>query len=372
MGDKLYLQVLGGRANLFREGDEDQPDSGEPHYSLIEGDVGILIPFWKSPLQLRALVEIGAAFQGGDERVLGSDRTQLSFKVGLQLNFWGYAFVEGKGGVGLNWENLNFGRGGPPEESFGHSWVVHETAGVGYCAPTWCLYGLVNPFQEWAEGYKNEGLLFGLRFTGKGDEETEFRLQAIEEERALLQAQRALMEGNLDRKREELEGLRREIERAQARLILERGINVGLKEEIAEVKARPADPFVAGEPLKAKIYFKHGRNGLLHQLEKTPEGYQYRDPRLDQVAVYLREHPLVPIRIVGHGNRIGSYETNLRLSRQRAQVVRDYLVKRAGVNPSQIVEVIGISWDRPLPNLLPDSNWNRRVEFEPDSGEVIP
>lgn len=173
MGDELYLQVLGGKAHLHRNEDGGETDSGEPHYSLIEGDVGVLIPFWKFPLQLRALVELGAAFQGGDERVLGSHRTQLSVKAGLQLNFWGYAFVEGKGGVGLNWDKLNFGRGGPPEESFGHSWVVHETAGVGYCAPTWCLHGIVNPFQEWAEGYKNEGLLFGLRFTGKGDEETE-------------------------------------------------------------------------------------------------------------------------------------------------------------------------------------------------------
>ena len=42
----------------------------------------------------------------------------------------------------------------------------------------------------------------------------------------------------------------------------------------------------------------------------------------------------------------------------------NYLVKKAGVDPAQIVEVIGVSWDRPLSNIPPDSDLNRRVEFE--------
>lgn len=359
MGDELYLQVMGGKANLHKEGDDDQL-----YYSLIEGDVGITIPFWTFPLQLRGLIELGGALQGGDDQVLGSNRKQLSIRSGVQINFWGYVFMEGKGGIGLNWDSLNFGRGVPLEESFGQSWIVQETVGIGYCASTWCLHGVVNPFQEWAEEYKNEGWLFGLRLTGKEDEEVAVALRAAEAERALLQARQALMEQNLGRKREELEGVRAEIERARASLIQERGINVGLKEEITEVKNKPSDPFVAGEPLKAVIIFQHGRNGLLRQLEKTPKGFAYRDPRLDHVANYLKGHAGMRIRIVGHGNRIGSYETNLKLSEKRARVVRDYLVKQAGVDPAQIVEVVGISWDRPLPNIPADSDLNRRVEFE--------
>lgn len=80
--------------------------------------------------------------------------------------------------------------------------------------------------------------------------------------------------------------------------------------------------------------------------------------RLDR---FLRANPTVSILITGHTDNLGSDEYNLKLSLQRAQSVRDYLLE-VGTNPDRI-KVQGKGYREPM---LPNSTAinqakNRRI-----------
>lgn len=64
--------------------------------------------------------------------------------------------------------------------------------------------------------------------------------------------------------------------------------------------------------------------------------------------------------IEGHTDSVGSRESNIELSRRRAQAVVDYLVGK-GVDRSQF-DVVGYGFDRPLTGTAASSSVNRRVE----------
>lgn len=58
-------------------------------------------------------------------------------------------------------------------------------------------------------------------------------------------------------------------------------------------------------------------------------------PVLDGVAAGLKQHPLLKVEVQGYTDSTGAFAYNMRLSRRRAQAVRDYLMG-AGVDPSQL------------------------------------
>ena len=67
-------------------------------------------------------------------------------------------------------------------------------------------------------------------------------------------------------------------------------------------------------------------------------------------------------RIVGHTDGVGSAADNLRLSRQRAAAVRDFLVKQAGMDAGRF-EVLGRGATELLNKANPAAAENRRVEI---------
>ncbi|MCK5573388.1 MAG: OmpA family protein [Bacteroidetes bacterium] len=77
----------------------------------------------------------------------------------------------------------------------------------------------------------------------------------------------------------------------------------------------------------------------------------------------LRQNPEIIVEIRGHTDNTGSRTTNLRLSRQRAESVRNYLVNR-GIAPQRITAV-GMGPDYPIaPNTTGERRaTNRRIEF---------
>jgi outer membrane protein OmpA-like peptidoglycan-associated protein len=85
---------------------------------------------------------------------------------------------------------------------------------------------------------------------------------------------------------------------------------------------------------------------------------------LDEVASLLRGDPALTVRIGGHTDGTGSRATNRRLSEQRAQAVRRYLIEQ-GIDPDRL-SVAGYGPDRPLAdNGTPAGRAaNRRVEIE--------
>jgi outer membrane protein OmpA-like peptidoglycan-associated protein len=86
-------------------------------------------------------------------------------------------------------------------------------------------------------------------------------------------------------------------------------------------------------------------------------------PILDDVQKVLVDVPVMTLRIEGHTDSQGSEELNMRLSQERADSVRTYLLSR-GVEPGRL-EAIGYGETRPIDTNRTASGRqnNRRVEF---------
>ncbi len=87
------------------------------------------------------------------------------------------------------------------------------------------------------------------------------------------------------------------------------------------------------------------------------------NPVLAQLLAALPTYPAPEITVIGHTDRVGSLESNDRLSLQRAQTVRDLIVQ-AGI-PSDIIGVSGRGEREPVvatDDEVPEEK-NRRVEI---------
>ena len=85
---------------------------------------------------------------------------------------------------------------------------------------------------------------------------------------------------------------------------------------------------------------------------------------LDEVVLVLLDHPeIIRIQVQGHTDDTGQAEDNLKLSQERAETVREYLIQR-GVSGTR-VDALGFGETQPLdPNPTDTArSTNRRVEF---------
>lgn len=82
---------------------------------------------------------------------------------------------------------------------------------------------------------------------------------------------------------------------------------------------------------------------------------------LDEVAADLKKYPQLQVELQGHTDSIGSDAFNLRLSDQRAQSVREYLLSK-GVGTRQL-EAKGYGESQPVADNKTDTGRaeNRRV-----------
>ncbi len=106
-------------------------------------------------------------------------------------------------------------------------------------------------------------------------------------------------------------------------------------------------------PIGFTLYFLEGRDEL------TPDSRQMLRQVLDEVA----RRPAAEIEVVGHTDRVGTVQSNDRLSLRRAERVRDEL-SRLGVSPDRL-QVSGRGEREPL---IPTEDEvaeprNRRVEI---------
>jgi len=90
-----------------------------------------------------------------------------------------------------------------------------------------------------------------------------------------------------------------------------------------------------------------------------PDAYR----QLDALAAGIKlAGPSVKVLIEGHTDAVGSAQYNLRLSSQRADSVRIYLITRHGIDPARL-RVVGMGKYAPLNKTTPNAPENRRVEF---------
>lgn len=94
--------------------------------------------------------------------------------------------------------------------------------------------------------------------------------------------------------------------------------------------------------------------------EFLPESYT----ELDQLVATLKQMPQITIEVTGHTDNQGNRDLNIRLSEERAEKVKDYLVEK-GID-SKRINVKGYGPDKPIsPNDTEEHRrLNRRVEFE--------
>jgi outer membrane protein OmpA-like peptidoglycan-associated protein len=122
-----------------------------------------------------------------------------------------------------------------------------------------------------------------------------------------------------------------------------------------------------GCPEHGVVVWRHGRLIIFGkvQFDTGSARIQKRSgPLLDQIAVMVKEHPEVGrIRVEGYTDNVGPPDMNLRLSRERADSVRDALIQR-GV-PRDRLRTEGYGETHPIaPNRTRAGRAkNRRVEF---------
>ena len=106
--------------------------------------------------------------------------------------------------------------------------------------------------------------------------------------------------------------------------------------------------------IKDKIYFDNNKATIKKKSNSL----------LDQIALSILANPEIKhVSVEGHTDDTGKYEHNIVLSRQRAQAVVDYLIKK-GVAPERL-SAIGYGPDKPLDPAKTSKAraLNRRVEF---------
>jgi outer membrane protein OmpA-like peptidoglycan-associated protein len=109
----------------------------------------------------------------------------------------------------------------------------------------------------------------------------------------------------------------------------------------------------------AKVFKVEGVNFKTGSAEITAESYQILDKVYDQLEAF----PASEFEVSGHTDNKGQAKSNLKLSKDRAQAVVDYLVNR-GIAASRL-KSIGYGDTRPVAsNETADGRaLNRRIEF---------
>ena len=88
-------------------------------------------------------------------------------------------------------------------------------------------------------------------------------------------------------------------------------------------------------------------------------------PHLDEIITVLQENPTLVVEIQGHTDNVGSSQYNRKLSENRANAVKNYLIKK-GINDQRLIAV-GFGFSRPKTTNRTEEGkaLNRRVELLP-------
>lgn len=173
--------------------------------------------------------------------------------------------------------------------------------------------------------------------------------------------------------KEEIDSLRpveeREREKEEAKRREEELIPQAAREASRKLKLRPRDPkFDLKVPeLKLSEGLRMGTitHWLLDEFDHEKSQLKSKHHRkLNDLADQVMADPNAQLDIIGHTDSTGTGEFNQKLSEDRANAVRDYLIKRV-VNPSKIKSVTGKAAQEPwiTGKAEADRAANRRVEI---------
>lgn len=111
-----------------------------------------------------------------------------------------------------------------------------------------------------------------------------------------------------------------------------------------------------------KIFFEQSKPIVLEKSNR----------QLHKLYMVLKNSPSLKIKIGGHTDNIGDQDQLFKLSEERAQAIKDYLVKKKGIEGSRIV-VVGYGATKPLNDNSTEDlrSKNRRVEIEVLSNDLV-
>jgi outer membrane protein OmpA-like peptidoglycan-associated protein len=120
------------------------------------------------------------------------------------------------------------------------------------------------------------------------------------------------------------------------------------------------------DPIRTKIKFE---SIVFGNSEATLTPSMYAD--LDKISDFMIDHPDFKLKISGHTDSDGREDFNLRLSQERADAIKEYIVYFGYIDPGRI-EAIGFGSSSPI---IDDASaeakkLNRRVEFDLFRGDI--
>ena len=120
-------------------------------------------------------------------------------------------------------------------------------------------------------------------------------------------------------------------------------------------------PTIVASPPKDTLQKYIPKNIFFEQ--STSQMYNDSQAELDRLAMMLRNYPSAKLTIEGHTDNVGDAALNQKLSDERAQAVKDYLIQK-GISATRLTAK-GYGSTRPLFREIKDkaNSKNRRVEF---------
>lgn len=133
---------------------------------------------------------------------------------------------------------------------------------------------------------------------------------------------------------------RRELDAAQAQ-------NAELRRALDECNGRKVAPITIDnsmESIETNVFFAQGKSAVTAA----------QMPNVERVATFLKNHKDATVKIRGYASPEGSAEINERLARQRAEAVRDLLVKKYKIAANRIdAQGLGVG------DMFSEPDWNR-------------
>jgi len=102
--------------------------------------------------------------------------------------------------------------------------------------------------------------------------------------------------------------------------------NIGPDEEYTEPFAVNVKFEIARSYKLDRVYFDFGKATL------RPESF----PELEELVDFMKNRETIRIEIAGHTDNVGKDTDNLKLSQQRAETIRNYVLKK-GIQPARII-----------------------------------
>lgn len=136
--------------------------------------------------------------------------------------------------------------------------------------------------------------------------------------------------------------------------------------EVASTATETTTETVVKEPESATLVKMPADLGVNIRIEFAFDSAALDDaqkPKLTKLCNVMKASDIQLFRIIGHTDASGSDDYNERLSRLRAEEVQRFFVKECGIDAGRL-EAVGLGERFLLDGTDPDSDQNRRVEFQ--------